>query len=44
MILNKEIALWSQIDCYQKLKSGEKIVYEIKTRALAALRYDIINY
>ena len=26
------------------MDNGEKLVYEIKTRALAPLRYDILNY
>lgn len=26
------------------MKDGSKIVYEIKTRALAPIRYDVINY
>lgn len=44
MKVNNEICLRSQIDCMQTMKDGEKIVYEIKTRALAAIRYDIFNY
>lgn len=44
MKVNNDICLRSQIDCMQTMKDNKKIVYEIKTRALAAIRYDIYNY
>ena len=44
MQLNNEISLRSQIDCKQTLDDGRKIVFEIKTRSVAPIRYDIANY
>ena len=43
MILNDQIALRSQIDCKATTSAGE-IVFEIKSRAVAPLRYDIFRY
>lgn len=39
-----KILLRSQIDCGGKDKSGKDIVFEIKTRAVAPIRYDVFNY
>jgi len=36
--------LRSQIDCQGVNENGENVVFELKTRAVAALRYDIGNY
>lgn len=44
LIMNQKICLRSQIDCMAELDDGQKIVFEIKTRAVAPLRYDISNY
>lgn len=44
LIMNQKVCLRSQIDCMAELDDGEKIVFEIKTRAVAPLRYDILNY
>jgi hypothetical protein len=38
------ILLRSQIDCGGKDKDGNNIVFEIKTRAVAPVRYDVQNY
>lgn len=43
MIVNKQIALRSQIDCQSSI-SGEDLIFEIKTRACAPIRYDVKNY
>ena len=42
-IVNDEICLRSQIDCKSE-RDGETIVYEVKTRAVAPIRYDLANY
>jgi len=39
-----KILLRSQIDCAGKDKFGNDIVYEIKTRAVSPIRYDVHNY
>jgi hypothetical protein len=39
-----QMLLRSQIDCQGVNEKGENIVFELKTRAVAALRYDIDNY
>jgi len=39
-----KILLRSQIDCAGKDKFGNDIVFEIKTRAAAPIRYDVHNY
>lgn len=39
-----KILLRSQIDCGGKDSKGNDIVYEIKTRACAPIRYDLDNY
>jgi len=39
-----KIMLRSQIDCRGKNGEGEDVVFEVKTRAVSPLRYDIINY
>lgn len=39
-----KILLRSQIDCGGKDKNGNDIVFEIKTRAVAPIRYDVHNY
>ena len=39
-----KILLRSQIDCQGKDKNGNSIVHEIKTRAIAPIRYDVWNY
>lgn len=44
MKLNNNVCLRSQIDCTSKNPDGTDIVYEIKTRAVAPIRYDIENY
>lgn len=44
MLMNKDICLRSQIDCISELSTGEKVVFEIKSRALAPIRYDLENY
>lgn len=44
MTVNNEVCLRSQIDCYSKLPNGDNIVYEIKSRAVAPMRYDLENY
>lgn len=44
MKLNNNICLRSQIDCRGTDADGKPIVYEIKTRALAPIRYDLPNY
>ena len=36
--------LRSQIDCAGEDEDGNPIVFELKTRAAAPLRYDIVNY
>ena len=36
--------LRSQIDCAGEDENGNPIVFELKTRAAAPLRYDIVNY
>lgn len=43
MVMNKTIALRSQIDCRSSI-GGEDIIFEIKTRAVAPVRYDVANY
>ena len=44
MSVNNEICLRSQIDCMSTLPNGKNIVYEIKSRAVAPMRYDLENY
>lgn len=44
MRLNNDLCLRSQIDCHSTLPDGQKIVYEIKTRATAPIRYDVLSY
>jgi len=44
MKLNNNICLRSQIDTTMKLEDGSDIVFEIKTRAVAPIRYDLENY
>lgn len=44
MILNDKICLRSQIDCKTTLADGRNIVFEIKTRALAPIRYDVFEW
>lgn len=39
-----KILLRSQIDCAGKDKFGNDIVFEIKTRAVSPIRYDVYNY
>lgn len=39
-----KILLRSQIDCGGKDSQGRDIVFEIKTRAVAPIRYDVMNY
>lgn len=39
-----KILLRSQIDCAGKDSKGNDIVFEIKTRAVAPIRYDVLNY
>lgn len=39
-----KILLRSQIDCAGKDKFGNDIVFEIKTRAVSPIRYDVHNY
>jgi hypothetical protein len=43
-MLNDNICLRSQIDCQSTLPDGKKIVYEVKTRAVAPIRYDLSRY
>ena len=42
--INDDLCLRSQIDCQSTLPNGEKIVYEIKTRATAPQRYEVTRY
>lgn len=44
MKLNDNICLRSQIDCRQTAEDGTEKVFEIKTRAVAPIRYDLANY
>ena len=44
MMVNNNICLRSQIDCMSTKPDGNKIVYEIKSRAIAPMRYDLENY
>lgn len=44
MKLNNNICLRSQIDAASKLDNGEHIVFEIKTRSVCPIRYDLDNY
>lgn len=44
MKVNDDICLRSQIDCKSDLEDGSSIVYEIKTRAVAPIRYDMQYY
>lgn len=44
MLMNDEICLRSQIDCMSTLPDGQKIVYEIKSRAVAPMRYHLDRY
>ena len=44
MSVNNEICLRSQIDCMSEMPNGDKIVFEIKSRAVAPIRYDLENY
>ena len=44
MKLNNNICLRSQIDTTMKLEDGSDIVFEIKTRGAAPIRYDLQNY
>lgn len=44
MKVNDDICLRSQIDCKSVLEDGSTIVYEIKTRAVAPIRYDMKFY
>lgn len=44
MFVNNEICLRSQIDCMSTLPDGQKIVYEIKSRAIAPMRYHLDRY
>lgn len=44
MRVNDDLCLRSQIDCHSTLPNGEKIVYEIKTRATAPIRYEVTTY
>ena len=44
MKLNNNICLRSQIDCRYEDANGKNIVFEIKTRAAAPIRYDLANY
>ncbi|KAL4427251.1 hypothetical protein ABPG74_011487 [Tetrahymena malaccensis] len=45
MKLNKNICLRSQIDCQANdPKTGQPFVFEIKTRAVCPIRYDLNNY
>lgn len=44
MKLNDNIMLRSQIDCMRVNEKGETEVFEIKTRAVAPIRYDITHY
>ena len=39
-----KILLRSQIDCAGKDKDGNDIVFEIKTRAVSPIRYDVLNW
>jgi hypothetical protein len=36
--------LRSQIDCMSYDKDGKPFVFEIKSRACAPIRYDVLNY
>ena len=44
MKLNNNIMLRSQIDCIREDQNGKTEVFEIKTRAVAPMRYDIQHY
>lgn len=45
MKLNNEICLRSQIDCHDfHPETGEPFVFEIKTRSVCPIRYDLFNY
>lgn len=45
MILNDEIYLRSQIDCRATdPKTGKQHIFELKTRSVSPIRYDLLNY
>lgn len=45
MKLNNEICLRSQIDCYDiDPDTKDPFVFEIKTRSVCPIRYDLFNY
>jgi len=44
MKLNNNICLRSQIDTTSKMEDGSNIVFEIKTRSVTPIRYDVENY
>lgn len=44
MVLNDKICLRSQIDCKTTMPDGKHVVFEIKSRALAPIRYDIFEW
>jgi hypothetical protein len=44
MSVNNEVCLRSQLDCVTHLSNGNSFVYEIKSRAVAPMRYDLDNY
>ena len=44
MKLNNNICLRSQIDATTKLEDGTTPVFEIKTRSVCPIRYDVENY
>ncbi|KRX00122.1 hypothetical protein PPERSA_10621 [Pseudocohnilembus persalinus] len=44
MRLNNNICLRAQIDCQDVDENGNPFVFEIKTRALCPMRYDLNNY
>ena len=44
MKLNDNICLRSQIDATSTMEDGKNIVFEIKTRSVTPIRYDVEHY